>query len=235
MLIAVDGINGSGKTTQSKLLTKRLRREFPTCSAHLLVNPGVCVAHPAYEKIRPLARYGEWKHPMTRMMLYQAARCELIQRIRDLDGPGVFVVADRYTADYYAYGMSSFVASAVLEGYVAAGTAARRARENIARLLSMCGAVDPDVGIFSPEVAMKRWQQVSGSNPDVYESEGLDKMRELDRVYIDMSAMSSAPRDYPFTGKQRFAAIRAVVDVESPEVVHESIWTLLRKHIPSRP
>jgi thymidylate kinase len=199
-IVCFEGLNGVGKTTQARALLARLRDEYPDRGVHLLQDPGVHEQHSAHLQLRPLARFADWGNPMTRMMLYMAARCELITTVRHYVAVGDIVVLDRYSASFYAYGEDAFEQ--------AAGTREYRekfgdysGRENITALLRICNSFVPDITIVllaDVELAIERWHQVSGDRPDVFEQEGRRRMEQLDACYRRMLAVRA---EYPYLGE----------------------------------
>lgn len=104
MLIAIEGIDGSGKGTQSRLLLERARREGMT--AELL-------AFPMYQRSffgREIGRYlnGEfgdlWAvHPKLSATLYAGDRYESRDEVARLARECDLVILDRYTASNQAH------------------------------------------------------------------------------------------------------------------------------------
>lgn len=231
--ICVEGVNGAGKTTQSKLLADRLEKRFGREVARF-TDPGVAPGYPAYDEIRPLARHGKWKNPLTRMMLYMAARCEVIAETRMARVRDVPVVLDRYTASFYAYAAMDFFnalsAPDPVDGcsghsmHVDAGVHA------INDILIACNAFVPDITviIFLPdELALARWKQVSGDKPDVFERLGIDGISHLASMYRDIWRR---PDTYKFAGKK-------IIDVHvtedaSPESVSDCVWAAIYDYLP---
>lgn len=99
-LITFEGIDGCGKTTQTRLLQERLQKEGVP---HLLVRePG---GTPLAEEIRKILLQKE--HYLTlkgELLLYGAARAEIVEQVI---GPalkdGLLVICDRYTDSTLAY------------------------------------------------------------------------------------------------------------------------------------
>ncbi len=99
--IVFEGINGSGKTTQSKILACELKNKGYEVT--LVTEPGTT---PIGEEIRKIVKstdYGE-SSPITQLMLYNAARSELV---RNIIIPALLnnkiVISDRYVASSIAY------------------------------------------------------------------------------------------------------------------------------------
>ena len=99
VFIVLEGVEGSGKSTQSLLLSERLTS---TGFANLLVRePG---STNTGEKIRNLILQGTELSPLSELFLFSAARSELIQNeiLPALDSNSV-VVCDRYIYSSIAY------------------------------------------------------------------------------------------------------------------------------------
>ena len=99
MLVTFEGVDGSGKSTQTDLLRDWLRgeeREVVTTR-----EPG---GTPLGERVRELLLDGEGMAPWTEAALFAAARAELVERVI---GPalaeGADVICDRYIDSSLAY------------------------------------------------------------------------------------------------------------------------------------
>lgn len=99
--ISFEGIDFSGKTTQIQQLMNRLRNM--NLNIHLLREPGGTVIS---EKIRHLLLDNSHQemHPRTEILLYSAARAQLVhQTIIPLLDVGEYVIADRFFDSTTAY------------------------------------------------------------------------------------------------------------------------------------
>ena len=99
LFISFEGGEGSGKTTQSKALKRRLSRAGYT--ATLVHEPG---STPTGERIRRWLKTGSDLTPLAELFLFSAARSLLVESVirPALDGHDV-VVCDRYTYSTVAY------------------------------------------------------------------------------------------------------------------------------------
>ncbi len=101
LLITLEGIEGSGKTTQASLLYNALKaRQIPV---YLTREPG---GSPIAERIRELILHSgdEPLAPEAELLLFLAARAQHVaQTIRPALGRGEVVVCDRYTDATLAY------------------------------------------------------------------------------------------------------------------------------------
>ena len=84
--IALESIDGAGKSTQARLLALRLQHETPDAEIVTVCEPGATAGG---EAIRNLLReqYGQL-HPVTELFLFNAARCELVEEIPARPEPG---------------------------------------------------------------------------------------------------------------------------------------------------
>ena len=101
LLIAFEGIDGSGKSTQAARLEARLRAEFPEREIVAVREPG---GTPLGEAVRGVLLEGAPRGPRAEMLLYMAARCELYERVvLPALARGALVLADRGNHSTAAY------------------------------------------------------------------------------------------------------------------------------------
>jgi dTMP kinase len=99
VFVTFEGIDGSGKTTQARLLAERLEREG--VDVVLTREPG---GTPLGEAVRDLVLHGEHVAPWAEVALYAAARAQHVdQVIRPALERGATVVCDRYVDSSAAY------------------------------------------------------------------------------------------------------------------------------------
>ena len=99
IFIVFEGGDGSGKSTQARNLSQRLRRR--SIPVLLTREPG---GTPSGESIRRLLKGQRSFRPMSELLLFEAARAQLVESVirPGLDG-GITVICDRYTASTVAY------------------------------------------------------------------------------------------------------------------------------------
>jgi dTMP kinase len=99
MFITLEGLDGSGKTTQARLLGARL--EADGVEVVMTREPG---GTPLGEQIRELVLHGDHVAPWAEAMLYAAARAQHVEQlIRPALARGATVICDRYVDSSVAY------------------------------------------------------------------------------------------------------------------------------------
>jgi dTMP kinase len=99
MLVSLEGVDGSGKSTQAELLREWLQQEGR--DVVMTREPG---GTPLGERVRELLLDGDDMAPWTEAALFAAARAELVERvIEPALSAGSDVVCDRYLDSSLAY------------------------------------------------------------------------------------------------------------------------------------
>ena len=166
MFISLEGIDGSGKTSQAKLLAKALGDDVV-----LVREPG---GTETGERIRQILKDpGLELDPLAELLLFCAARAELVaQVVAPARETGRDVVCDRFSDSSVAY-----------QG-VARGLGAERVEE-ICDLAT--GGVWPDVTILlrmDPDRAAKR---IGRRKADRFEEEGIELQRRVAEGYDEVA------------------------------------------------
>ena len=163
MFVTFEGIDRSGKTTQARMLAKALGDE-----ALLVREPG---GTPAAERIRDLVKGDTELTPMAEMLLFGAARADLVEKVvRPALEEGRTVISDRYGDSTAAY-----------QGG-ARGLGIERV-EDLNRWLT--GDLSPDVTFLlevEPATAGNR-----GGEVDRFEREGEDLQRAVAAAYDELA------------------------------------------------
>ena len=99
LFVVLEGLDGSGKTTQAIRLYNRLkRRGIP---ASLFREPG---STDLGEDIRRILKSGTVDHPITELLLFNSARSSLVsQKISPALANGQVVICDRFASSTIAY------------------------------------------------------------------------------------------------------------------------------------
>lgn len=179
MLVAFEGVEGSGKTTQLDLLREALAE-----MGHEVIVTREPGGSPIAERIRGilLDRAAREMDPKTEALLYAASRAQLVAEvIRPALDRGAIVLCDRYLDSSLAY----------------QGIARGLGEEDVLGLnVWATDELIPDVVILlhvDPEVGLAR----SRGAPDRIEAEGIDFHRRVAEAYMRLA------RQYP----SRFAVV----------------------------
>lgn len=101
LFISFEGIEGSGKSTQAKLLYKWLRGK--KIKAVLTAEPGGTAIGRKIRKILLQPEHAAM-HPVAELLLYNASRCQHVEElIRPALKEGMIVVCDRFSDSTFAY------------------------------------------------------------------------------------------------------------------------------------
>lgn len=168
MFIALEGVDGSGKTTQAARLAEALGGE-----TLLVREPGGTAAG---ERIRELLKDpGVRLDPMAELLLFCAARAQLVEEvIRPAIEAGRDVVCDRFGDSSVAY-----------QGH-ARGLGVERVEE-LCDLAT--GGLWPDLALLlrlHPEVAAER-MEAEGRAADRFEGEGMELQRRVAEGYEEVA------------------------------------------------
>lgn len=168
MFISLEGIDGSGKSTQAKLLAEAFGTE-----TLLIREPG---GTEAAERIRELlADPGVELDQFAELLLFLAARADLTARvIRPALEAGRDVVADRFADSSVAY---QGAARGLGVGEVISLT--DNASDGLWPDLTVLLRVDPEVGV----------ERADGG--DRFESEGLELQRAVAQAYEEIAKIAS--------------------------------------------
>jgi dTMP kinase len=167
VLIALEGCDGCGKTTQAALLCERLA----ACGlpAGPSFAPGAVIREPGGtalgEAVRGILLHGsEAPAPWTEALLYAAARAELVERVLLPElGAGRILVLDRFIDSSLAY--QGFARGLGIDAVLAVNAPGLR---GLLPDLTIVLDVDPVVGLAR-----------SAGAPDRIEAEGLDLQQRV--------------------------------------------------------
>jgi dTMP kinase len=168
VFISLEGIDGSGKSTQAKLLAEALGPE-----TLLIREPG---GTSAAERIRELLADPALEiDPFAELLLFSAARADLVSRvIRPALEAGTHVVADRFADSSVAY----------------QGGARELGTSHVVSLTdTVIDGLWPDVTVLlrvDPEVGLGR-----ADGEDRFEAEGVELQRAVAEAYEEIAQIAS--------------------------------------------
>jgi dTMP kinase len=168
LFVSLEGIDGSGKTTQARLLADALGPE-----TLLLREPG---GTEAAERVRELlADRSVELDPLAELLLFCAARADLVATVvRPALEAGRDVVSDRFSDSTVAY---QGTARGLGAGRVI--TLADTATEGLWPDLTVLLRVDPEIG------------HARAGGDDRFESEGLEFQRTVAEAYEEIAIVAS--------------------------------------------
>jgi dTMP kinase len=169
MFITFEGVDGSGKSTQARLLAEALRSE-----SRDVVETREPGGTELGERVRELILGGGSVAPWAEAALFTAARAQLVDEvIRPALARGADVVCDRYLDSSLAY----------------QGIARNLGVERVLELnLAATGHLLPDL-TFLLLVPLEDAKARRGRNPDRIESEGEEFVALVDRAYRELAGI----------------------------------------------
>lgn len=197
MFISLEGVDGSGKSTQARLLVEALGPDTVP-----IREPG---GTDAAERIRDLlADPAVALEPLAELMLFCAARADLTERvIRPALEAGRTVVSDRFSDSSVAYqGAARGLGVGEVIGLCDTAT------DGLWPDLTLLLRVDPEVGLGRAE------------GEDRFESEGLDLQRAVAEAYEEIAIIASdrvVVIDASGSVDEVHARVMEAVDARGPE------------------
>jgi len=169
MFVTFEGVDGSGKSTQARLLTEGLRAE-----GREVVHTREPGGTPLGERVRELLLHGDDLAPWAEAALFAAARAQLVETvIRPALARGADVVCDRYLDSSLAY----------------QGLARGLGIERVLELNSVAtNGLLPDRTFVIAVPPVEAAARKSG-DPDRIESEGHAFAEEVDRAYRELARL----------------------------------------------
>lgn len=194
LFVVLEGLDGSGKTTQAVRLYNRLkRRGIPTS---LFREPG---STDLGEYVRRILKSGTIDHPITELLLFNAARSSLVsQKIRPALASGQVVICDRFAPSTIAY-----------QGYGSGIDLAQIKQINNYATMD----VQPDLIIFidiDPKISLLRLKKYRASQ-DHYEQNDFSFHRRVRKGYLTLA-------------KENTKTWKTLDGTQSPRTLAISVW-----------
>lgn len=208
MFICFEGIDGAGKSTQSRMLYQRLHKIDR--QVELVADPGTTKIGTAIRQI--LLHNDAPISPVAQMLLFSAARAELAAYIAELQANAVDVICDRW----------------LLSTLVYQGTINKISLDLILQIFSATTDLEPDLCVLldiDPDATTQRKQRLCPAvggctapvHKDRYERLCLREKKKMRAAYLEHAT------------KRPHAKHVLVVDgSRAPEEVHEEVFTALQ-------
>ena len=200
MFITFEGGEGTGKSTQVKLLAERLRAQGKDVMTTR--EPGGTPEAEALRNLLVSGDIGRWSSEAEALLNYAARDSHLRGVIRPALGAGKIVICDRFmdsTRAYQGYaGDCSFSFIDKLEKEIVANTLPN---------ITFVFALHPEIGLF-------RAKSRGATSEDRYERKGLEFHKKLNRGFLEIQQASPS----------RCKLIDASLDIDG---VASQIWTHL--------
>lgn len=217
--VVIDGIDGSGKATQSRLLAERLRKEgkevqkidFPRYGAPLFGEfLGECLA----------GKHGDFLHldPKIASTLYALDRYEASPQIRQWLSEGKMVIADRFSSSNQIHQGGKIVDLEKRDAFLAWIDRMEHDVLQVPRpdaVIYLRVPVDVSVKLLS-EAREKKNKAVEGGKDTV----------EKDRMYLERS-YESADHLSTGTGWHTVECVAEDGALRTPETIHEDVYALV--------
>ncbi len=220
-LIVIDGIDGSGKATQARLLHERLAKEgiaaekidFPRYNSQVYGEfLGECIA----------GKHGDFQHldPKIISTLFALDRFEALDQIHEWFAQGKIVIADRFTSSNQIHQGGKIVDVEKRTKFLAWVDRVEHEVFGLPRpgaVIYLRVPVDTSMELLSKEREVKN---------QALEEAGADLL-EKDKMYLERSLESAEQ----LSKNPDWHAIECVVDghMRSPESIHEDVYTIVSK------
>jgi dTMP kinase len=220
--IVIDGTDGSGKATQTKLLVERLNREGKKAEQISFPSYGQPSAFFVEQYLN--GAYGKNLGPRTASVLYAVDRFHQAPRIREMLESGTIVVSDRYASANKGHQTGKLSDPVERMAFV----------EWLNDLeYGTMGIPKPDLTVLLHVPAQTAYDLVAKKTERAYIEGG--KTRDIHEADIGhLKAAETAYLELPqIDTEERWVTLECTEgDALLPiETVHERLWTLLQPHL----
>lgn len=203
MFICFEGIDGAGKSTQSRMLQQRLKKDG--LAVELVADPGTTKIGTAIRQI--LLHNDAPISSAAQMLLFSAARAELSEYIQEQLAAGKTIISDRWL-------LSTLVYQATIN---------QISTEFILAVFQQTSNLWPDVCVLldiDPVAADKRKDEIGKGKPpkkDRYERAAMADKRKMRAAYLEHAGSSP--------NAQNIIVLDALQD---PVAVHDRIYAYIK-------
>ncbi len=173
--IILEGVVGTGKTTQATNVYEYLKNKFPNKKVVLTREPGGTEIAEAIRKLVQGTKFEEKMDPVCEAYLYASARAQLLRNlVRPVLDQGGIVISDR-----------SFISSLAYQGYTRGIGINKVLKINKTAIEN----TSPDLILFlklDPQIGLNRSFDKEG---DKFEQENVDFFKKIEQGYIELSEM----------------------------------------------
>lgn len=220
--IVIDGTDGSGKATQTKLLVERLQREGRKAEQISFPSYGQPSAFFVEQYLN--GAYGMDVGPRTASVLFAVDRYHQASRIRELLDAGTIVVSDRYVSANKGHQTGKIADAGERKAFV---TWLNELEYGV------MGIPKPDLTVLLHVPAKTAYDLVAkkaerayiegGKTRDIHEAD-LKHLMAAERAYLELPEIDT---------EERWQALECTEnDALLPiEEVHERLWALLQSHL----
>ncbi len=222
-LIVIDGIDGSGKATQSALLAERLKREGRAVEKVDFPRYG----NPVFGELLAeclAGKHGDFLHldPKIASTLYSLDRFEASPQILNWLGEGTIVIADRFSSSNQIHQGGKIVDTAKRDAFL----------EWLEKMEhDVLGVPRPTATIYlriPVDVSMKLIREAKTiKNQEL--GEGEKDVAEKDRMYLERSAESAEH----LAGSANWHTVECMEGeaLRTPEAIHEDVYSVVSKFL----
>jgi dTMP kinase len=216
--IVIEGIDGSGKTTQFNLLVKKLKKYKIKIKTF---------DFPQYEKLSSYfireylnGKYGSWKEvgPYRASIFYALDRFDVGMQIKKWIKKGFVIISNRYTASNL--------------GHQGAKIQDKKTRQNFFKWLidfehNLLQIPKPDINIIlylKASIAQKliekkgRREYIGGAKKDIHEAD-LAYLKYAEKTYLELEKFY--PKDFKLVECFKNKLL-------TPEEIHQKVWKIVK-------
>lgn len=212
-LIVIEGSDGSGKATQTKLLIKRLKKKGKKVAT---------IEFPQYYKSffgKLVGRYlhGEFGgvnqvNPYLASILYAGDRLDAKKKMEKLLAKGRITVADRYSPSNLAHQAAKFKTEREKKKYI-------RWVENLEYKENKIPKPDLVLYLYVPvEISQKL---IKGKKKDIHEK-NVKYLKKVEKIYLELTRK-----------RKNWVKVKCVEkgEILSREKIHDLVWKIVKKYV----